>query len=300
MSKGITRVPTAGMPRSEWLELRQKSIGGSDAAAIIGLNPYASPFSLWADKTGRLQEQPDNEAMRQGRDLERYVAQRWCEATGKRVRRENSIIYNPEYPFAHANIDRRVVGENAGLECKTTSALNLKKYEGGEYPSQYYVQCMHYMAVTGADRWHLAVLVLNKGFFHYSIERDEAEIAALMGRERDFWQLVADDTPPPPDGTEATRKALDAVYEVDEGKPEVYLYGKECEVLELVRLRSERRIIDARIRELRNGIIAMMKESPKAILSGCEVRQAAVQRQGYTVTGIPYKQLRIREVSIDA
>ena len=104
------------MDRAKWLEDRRKSIGGSDAAAIIRLNPYATPYMVWADKTGRLPEQEDNEAMRQGRDLEDYVASRWMEKTGKKVRKRNGIIRNPKYPFAHANIDRWVIGENAGLE----------------------------------------------------------------------------------------------------------------------------------------------------------------------------------------
>ena len=118
--------------------------------------------------------------MRQGRDLEEYVASRWAEETGKKIQRINAMLYRDTYPFAHADIDRWVRGENAGLECKTTSVMNLKHFRGGDFPANYYVQCVHYMAVTGADRWYLAVLVFGQGFYHFTIERDEAEIAALM------------------------------------------------------------------------------------------------------------------------
>ena len=177
---------TNAMSREKWLQERKKGIGGSDAAALLGLNPYVSPYALWAEKTNRLPEKDDNEAMRQGRDLEQYVADRFMEATGKKVRRKKTMLRNLAYPFAHANIDRWVVGENAGLECKTTSIINLKKFKNGEYPAAYYCQCMHYMAVTGADRWYLAVLILNQGFHHFVIERDEEEIAALMQAEQEF------------------------------------------------------------------------------------------------------------------
>lgn len=85
----MTKIPTLGMRREDWLEERRKSIGGSDAAGILGLNRYASPFTLWLDKTGKLPEKEETEAMRIGRDLEDYVAKRWSEATGKKVRREN-------------------------------------------------------------------------------------------------------------------------------------------------------------------------------------------------------------------
>ena len=67
-------VCTENMTRDEWIKFRKNYIGGSDAAAIIGLNPFVTPYSLWAEKTGRLPEREDNEAMRQGRDLEQYVA----------------------------------------------------------------------------------------------------------------------------------------------------------------------------------------------------------------------------------
>lgn len=213
------------MERSEWLAERRKSIGGSDAAAIVGLNDYASPYSVWADKTGRLPEKEDTESMRQGRDLEQYVADRWMEATGKKCRRRTQILRNRDYPFAHANVDRWVVGEKAGLECKTTRSLNLKQFQNGEFPDHYYVQCVHYMAVTGAERWYLAVLVLGTGFYTYTIERDEDEIAALMDTEWRFWTYVEKDTPPPTDGTEATADALKAIYKGGDTKGDVDLFG---------------------------------------------------------------------------
>lgn len=80
----MTLVSTRDMPRGEWLEHRKTGIGGSDAAAIVGMNPYVTPFALWADKTGRMPAKEDNEAMRQGRDLEQYVADRFTEQTGKK------------------------------------------------------------------------------------------------------------------------------------------------------------------------------------------------------------------------
>ena len=63
---GVTKIPTAGMDRQEWLKLRKEGIGGSDAGAICGLNPYASPMSVYQDKTSPEISEQDNEAMRQG------------------------------------------------------------------------------------------------------------------------------------------------------------------------------------------------------------------------------------------
>ena len=213
------------MSHDEWLEHRQKSIGGSDASAILGMNTYCSPYTVWADKVGKLPPKDDNEAMRLGRDLEEYVAKRFTEETGKKVRKENNIIINPDFPFAHANVDRMVIGEDAGLECKTTSVMNLKRFRNGEYPENYYCQAMHYLMVTGAKRWYLAVLILGAGFKVFVIERDEGEIKALAKSEEAFWEYVKNNTPPETDGSESTNETLAAIYpESNENTVNLFAY----------------------------------------------------------------------------
>ena len=239
---GCKRVSTLGMSRS-------------DAAAILGISRFATPYTVWADKTGRLPPAEDTEAARQGRDLEEYVARRWTEATGRRVGKVNAMLYNQAYPFAHADVDRRVIGENAGLECKTTSSISLKKFRGVEFPEQYYVQCVHYLAVTGWDRWYLAVLVLGREFLHYTLERDQAEIDALMGAERDFWLLVENDTPPGMDGNELTSSALREVYEATDRGDVVDLQEREMLLLEYRRLLAVRTENERRIRQIKQTLM---------------------------------------------
>lgn len=210
----ITKVSTKDMSREQWLERRRLSIGGSDTGTILGLNPYNSPYALWCEKTGKVipEDISDKEAVRIGNDLEQYAAERWMEKTGKKVRKENNIIYNDEYPFAHANPDRIVIGEKAGLECKTTSSWDiLQQCREGKYPDNWYCQITHYLMVTGFPRWYLGVLVLGKGFFEFTIERNQAEIDALASAEKAFWEQVTSNTPPTLDGTEATQTALKTI-----------------------------------------------------------------------------------------
>lgn len=196
--------------RTDWLELRRNAIGGSDAAAILGLSKWSSPLAVYADKLRLIPERNDNEAMRQGRDLENYVANRFTEQTGLKVRRENHILINDVNPFMHANIDRRIVGIRHGLECKTTSVYNDTDFEGGDVPPEYYAQCQHYMAVTGWETWYLAVLVLNRAFFVFKIDRNEEDIKALIQAESHFWhENVLKNIPPEPLGQDSdTLKAL--------------------------------------------------------------------------------------------
>ena len=230
----------AGYTYEQWIAVRRSGIGGSDAAAIVGLDRYRSPFSVYADKLGLTDTRSDNEAMRQGRDLEDYVASRFTEATGKKLRRRNAILRHPEHDWMLGNIDRWVVGEKAGVEIKTTSVLNKAKFAQGEYPPNYYVQCIHYMAVTGAERWYLAVLVLNQGFHIFTIERDEAEIAALIAAESNFWhEHILKQIPPSPDGTESASEVIKALFPEAREREAMALYGQEDKLREYLALAAQ-------------------------------------------------------------
>lgn len=84
-------VSTLNLDKKEWLKYRKSGIGGSDAGAVCGLNPYRTAMQVYQDKVSEEIEEMDNEAMRQGREFEDYVAKRFMEATGKKVRRANAI-----------------------------------------------------------------------------------------------------------------------------------------------------------------------------------------------------------------
>ena len=258
MFENCTLTSTSGMSRKEWLEARRQGIGGSDASAILGLNPWQSAYTTWLSKLGRLPDKEDTEATRQGRDLEDYVSRRFMEQTGKKVQRCNYMIRNNDYPWALANIDRRVIGENAGLECKTTSTLDLKQFRGVEFPEKYYVQCVHYLAVTGAQRWYLAVLVLGKEFHVYTLERNEDEIEALMGAEEAFWQKVTRNQPPELDGSEATLEALKGQYPNSDENARVDLTGYAAELAVLEACQKQIKELEAKERAAKARIMGFM------------------------------------------
>ena len=202
-------VSTVGLPRTEWLKYRKRGIGGSDAGAVCGLNPYVSPMQVFVDKTTMETDDVDNEAMRTGRDLEEYVAKRFTEVTGLKVRRKNAMLYSEKYPFMFADVDRMIVGENAGLECKTASPYSKDKWENGEAPAHYLIQCHHYMAVTGAEAWYLAVLIYGVEFKYIKVERDEEIIKYLCEIESEFWNNhVVPGLMPSPDGTEISEAVI--------------------------------------------------------------------------------------------
>ncbi len=202
-------VSTLNLDKESWLKYRKQGIGGSDAGAVCGLNPYRTAIQVYYDKTSDSIEDVDNEAMRQGRELEEYVARRFCEASGKKVRRANVMYYDEKNSFMLADIDRMVVGENAGLECKTASPYSEEKWRDDKIPLSYQLQCYHYMSVCNADAWYIAVLIYGRDFKYYRIERDDEVIENLIRIEKEFWnEYVLKQVIPDPDGSKTADVAI--------------------------------------------------------------------------------------------
>jgi putative phage-type endonuclease len=220
---------TIGLDRNVWLNIRRQGVGGSDAAAILGLNPYQSAFGLYMDKLGLAPETEETEAMWLGTQLEPIIAERFERETGMTVQRRNVVYQHADHPWMLANIDRWIVGRKAGLEIKTTNMLNRTRFDDGDVPPYYYIQCMHYMAVTDADEWYLAIAVLNRSFHIFHVERNESEIEALIAAEKDFWENnVLKQDPPPPDGSAAAGELVKALFPRERGNAVLTpLFGSE-------------------------------------------------------------------------
>lgn len=297
--KNIHRVSTAGMSRADWLAERRKSLGGSDMGAVLGLNPYSSPYSVWAEKTGRLPDKEDTEAMRIGRDLEDYVCRRFMEASGLKVQKCNAILRNDKYPHLHANVDRLIVGQKAGLEAKTASALNASKFTGGEFPASYYAQCVAYLAVTEYERWYLAALVMGREFHIYQMTRiqddtcpdwcdssvfvSEEEIAALAEEARRFWEEnVEADDPPAVDGNKATTEALTTVFASRSGRAiEIYSTEVRQALRAYIKLKAEEKERKLLLDKQANIIREYMGEAETAVCTDGKVSWKAQARETF-------------------
>lgn len=186
--QALRLVNTRNMLHEDWLEYRRLGIGGSDAAGICGLSRYKSPMGVYLEKLGELPPVEDNPKMKAGRILEPVIADWFADDSGYKVWRQNAIFQHPEHPFMLANIDRWLPGQNAGLECKNTSEYCKDNWSGTQAPAEYILQCNHYMAVTGADRWFIAVLIGGWDFQWRVIERDDELIRNLITIEKGFWE----------------------------------------------------------------------------------------------------------------
>ena len=247
---------TKDMPKTEWLKHRQAGIGGSDASCIAGLNPWKSAIQLYMDKKEENPKEQKSLRMELGNRLEGLVAELFTEATGLKVRNVNGILKNDKYPFAIANIDRAIVGEKAFLECKTTNSYALKEWEEG-VPAHYEIQCLHYMAITGATHCYIAALIGNSDFIWHKIERDQETIDYLMQIERDFWENnIEKDVVPMPDGSDAYSEYLKKKYDKSNGQTiELHLLENGVDklnrydeiVTDIKALESEKKLIEQEI-----------------------------------------------------
>ena len=201
-------VGTEGLPREQWLEYRRKGIGGSDAAAVLGISPFRTGRDLYYDKLNIVTaDDAENWVQLEvGTLLEPLVAKIFAHKTGYKIYRRPFMFRHPQYPWMLADLDYMVElpdGTSAILEIKTTN-YNAKDnwwYNGEEIvPIYYESQGRHYMAVMNIDRVYFCCLYGNSEdeAIIRRIDRDMAYEEELIALERDFWENhVLTKTPPP-------------------------------------------------------------------------------------------------------
>jgi len=256
----MNRRPTKEMTYEEWKQQRRNGIGGSDAAAAIGLNRWKSRLKLYLEKIGELEDNVDSEATYWGRILEGVLAEEFTRRTGKAVRRVNAILIHPEFEWMIANIDRKVVGENAILEVKTTAAWNNKEWEHDEIPQEYIIQAQHYMAVTGADLTYFAVLVGGQKLLIKKFVRDDELIEMIIREEQKFWQMVENRTPPELDGSVDAKEILSYMYPTAIEGSVIELPTYESTVEEILALGKQIKELEQMKEEKENKLKAEMAE----------------------------------------
>jgi putative phage-type endonuclease len=178
----------------EWFALRADGITATDVSVIAGLNPYKTPYQLWAEKLGKYTPDPVGPAAIRGILLENAVAEFYEMETGRELRRSNGIVRLKEMPWAMASLDRTIVGEEGLVEIKTSTS---PRWSLHPVPPEVVAQVQWQMFVTGAPWCDIAVLL---GGLVFRIERVEASVEMqtdLYRKAVEFRNLLATDTAPP-------------------------------------------------------------------------------------------------------
>jgi putative phage-type endonuclease len=273
-------VKTAGLNREEWLEVRKRGIGSSDAAAAVGLNPYKSQLELWLEKTGKDQDLPkpdpndETSPLYWGTLLEPIVAAHYTKRTGNKVRRINAVLQHATQPWMLANVDREVLGDAAVqiLECKTAGLNGARLWKEG-VPEYVQLQVMHQLAVTGKAAADVAVLICGQELQVHRIERDEQLISNLIVLERAFWEHVESGKPPRADGSESGEQALRCLFPRDNGQT-LQLSGDLEMSAAFSELLAVRQVLAEQVKreaELKQRIQQRMGEASRAIFEAGDV-----------------------------
>lgn len=273
-------VETRHIKREDWLEVRRTGIGGSDAAAAVGLSPYKSQLELWMEKTGRdiNLKKPDptdtTEPVYWGTLMEPIVAAAYTQQTGNKVRKVNAILQHPQHAFMLANLDREVVGvpEVQILECKTAGEFGARLWKQG-VPEYVQIQVQHQLAVTDKRAADVAVLLCGQRLEVHRIKRDDALIANLIELETRFWKYVQDETPPPADGSESADQALRCLYPRDVGTTVDFSSERRLSTTfaDLLTLRSRITGLTEEEAQLTQSIQQAMGDASRAVFESGEV-----------------------------
>ena len=248
-------------------EVRKTFIGGSDAAAVLGLSRYKTPLQVWAEKTGQIQPDDISEKInvKAGIYLEEFIAQLFTEKSGMKVRRANETFFHDEHAFLAVNLDRRIVGTDFFLECKSTEVYNAKQWDGEEIPQEHIIQCLHGLAVTGMKKCYIAVLIGKNDFKWKEIQRDEKTIAAIIQQEVKFWNEFIIPVVMP---TRMTANDADTLYALfPNAKPETIIPLND-DILKIIESRNamiqDLKSLESQIDQQENTIKAFLGENEGA------------------------------------
>lgn len=205
--------------QTEWLKNRTKGIGGSDAACILGQNPYKTNIDLWKEKTGRTQAKDisDKPEVKYGKEAEAPLRELF-----KLDYPQYVVEYAPfdlhqhnEYPFIQGTFDGELFDINQFMlkgifECKTSEIkqkTDWLKWKD-QIPQNYFCQLLHYMAID--EEYKYCKLKAQLKYYvddeevclttkHYHILREtyKKDIELLIQEEIKFWEYVEKDKEPP-------------------------------------------------------------------------------------------------------
>ena len=300
---------TAQLARPDWLELRKKGLGGSDAAAVLGISPFRTARDLYYDKLGIVtaDDQANWVALEVGTLLEPLVARIFEAKTGLKVYQRKCMFQHPLYPWMLADLDYMVDlpdGTTAIVEIKTTNYNAKDKwwYNGEEIVPVYYeTQGRHYMAVMNLDRVYYCCLYGNKedAAIIRRIDRDMDYEMELIALEQDFWENNVLAKSPPPywedDGDLILESLRRTLGPADKDAPPVSLNrAQSARVTRFLELQEEKgrrdadtKAVEAEMKRLKALIVADMGTSCSAVSEdGCTITWNPVRKSGVSKEGL--------------
>lgn len=252
--------------RTEWLEARRSGIGGSDAAAAVGISPWVTPFQLYLDKTEGC-EPVESDAMHWGTVLEPVIRREYAEVTGRDVLVPEKAFHWEKWPIAFAHVDglARTNPLPRLIECKTArSDRDWGEPGTDEIPDHYMAQVQHCLMVLGLEVADVAVLFGGSDFRLYEVPADRELQELIADAEREFWACVEKRQPPEPMNPEDVRRRwpVSMAAQIECAPEHVNAYQR------LRKLGTEIAAAQAEADELKSRLQALMGEADTLTFQG--------------------------------
>ncbi len=283
------------MDKEVWQAERKLGIGGSEAAAALGVDPYKTRRELYELKRGHLKPVEDNDLMAAGRHVEPAVATWYAEKFDVQLRQRHQALVHSKYPFMRANVDRLIVGEKSGLEIKCVDAYAYR-YSGmwgpegsDEVPEHYLLQGIHYAIVLNYPIWRFAVLIGGNRLARYVVERDAELDDLVISGEHDMWQMIQHEDPPPFEDHPSTLALLKRLYPGTGGGiidlPAEALHWHHTMIDADTKAKAYEAVSDG----CKAHLLELMGDAAVGKLStGGEYRRKIIARKGYSVEPCEY------------
>lgn len=288
----------ATFDRAQWLKDRKSGIGASEVATILGLNPYASAWDVWADKMDIIENWEGNEATDLGNRFERVILDIAEKDLGKLSR--NVRIKHPSLPVA-ATLDAKVDSTTEPVEGKTTGLVGPVYGEWGDkgsdvIPETYLIQAhTQLLCVPSASVCHVYALIPGRGVVPYQIPRSD-RICELIGNfVADWWEKhIVGKTPPSSD-----KASIEVVKRLKKVPNRVVILPDHVDDLLVTRetLKEEIKALNEQLENINKNLLIDLGDAEEGVcpLTGMSISYYQQHAKGYTVEPKSYRVLRVHK-----
>ncbi len=176
----------------EWLNIRKTHVTSTDIAAICGISPWKTAYSLWREKMGLSEKEIENPAMKRGTQLE-PIAREWIE-TNQGFTCKPAVVFSKEHPFMMASLD--------GISECGTFVVEIKCGEKsydlasrGTIPDYYLYQMMSQMLCANVQYGFYVSFNGETGII-IKVERNQKLIDKIICKAKEFYECMISFTPP--------------------------------------------------------------------------------------------------------
>lgn len=288
---------------AEWLEARRLGIGGSDAAAVLGVSPFdgATPLGVYLHKVGLADPVESNEAMMWGHLMEPLIAEAYAERFDCGFIGEQVFARATIRPFLFATLDR-IRSDNRITEFKNVGRRMADAWgpdESQEVPIYVAAQAQHQMLVRKADVIDVAALICGQELRVYTLERDDRVHSKMLDAYDEFWDRV-ERRDPPPASQPSDADLMHRLYRREVGEVELSAEMAEA-VTRYQELGREIREMEDLRKGYKCGILESLKEASSGYLPDgriitrkiIELGEQTITRKAYTYVDLRVKKGRV-------